>query len=74
MAYTADEHAQVKQAILDLAVGRRATMVTKDGRTVQYARADMGRLQALERSMSESLQPSGGRRTRTRQVVTSKGL
>ncbi|MDR5867291.1 gpW family head-tail joining protein [Halomonas koreensis] len=75
MAYTADDLAQVKQAILDLAAGRRATMVTRDGRTVQYARADIAKLRDLERTISAQLNAaSGGRRSRTRYAATSKGL
>lgn len=74
MAYTTDDLAQVKQAILDLATGNRATMVTKDGRTVQYARADIDKLRALERTIAADLQPAASRRSRTRYTVTSKGL
>lgn len=74
MAYTADDLAQVKQAILDLATGNRATMVTKDGRTVQYARADIGKLRALERTIADGLNRTHSRRSRTRMTVTGKGL
>jgi len=74
MAYTTDDLAKVRQAILDLASGNRATMVTKDGRTVQYARADIDKLRALERTIAADLQPTTGRRSRTRYTVTSKGL
>ncbi len=74
MAYTTDDLAKIRQAILDLAAGNRATMVTKDGRTVQYARADIDKLRALERTISGELKASTGRRTRTRYAVTNKGL
>ncbi|WP_136247943.1 gpW family head-tail joining protein [Halomonas borealis] len=76
MAYTTAELAQVRQAILDLATGNRATMVTKDGRTVQYARADIDKLRDLERTIAAELQSQDGtrRRSRTRYAVTSKGL
>ena len=73
MAYTDTDLAQVKQAILDLAAGNRASLVTKDGRTVQYARADIDKLRDLERTIAGRLNAdSGGRRTRY--AVTSKGL
>jgi len=74
MAYTTDDLTRVRQAILDLAEGKRATMVTKDGRTVQYARADIDKLRALERTIAADLQPATSRRSRTRYAVTNKGL
>lgn len=72
MAYTTEQLAEVRQAIVDLAAGKRVTMITKDGRTVQYAPADINKLRDLERTMAASLQT--GTRTRTRHAVTSKGL
>ncbi|NIC05256.1 gpW family head-tail joining protein [Billgrantia bachuensis] len=72
MAYTADDLAQVRKAILDLASGARVTMVVKDGRTVQYAQTDISKLRELERTITGSLKT--GRRSRTRYAVTSKGL
>lgn len=73
MAYTADDLAQVRKAILDLASGARVAMVVKDGRTVQYAQADINKLRELERSIAGSLKATAGR-SRTRYAVTSKGL
>ncbi|WP_311949258.1 gpW family head-tail joining protein [Halomonas piscis] len=74
MSYTKGQLAQLQQAIVDLSLGNRVAKITHNGRTVEYAASDMDELRALERSMAESLQPSGGRRTRTRMVVTNKGL
>lgn len=71
MAYTQDEIDQVRQAILDLTNGHRATMVTKDGRTVQYQRASLPDLRAQLKLMVDS---TTERRSRTRYVVTNKGL
>jgi len=76
MAYTDAEIAEVKKAIQDLTTGNRATMVTKDGRTVQYQRASLPDLRAqLKIMLAENLAASGsGRRSRTRYAVTNKGL
>lgn len=75
MAYTADDLARVRQAIVDLASGQRVTSVTHNGRTVQYASADINKLRALEREIVTALQSDAQRtRTRTRHVTTTKGL
>ena len=75
MAYTEAEIAEVKQAIHDLTTGNRATMVTKDGRTVQYQRTSLPELRAQLRIMlAENQAAAGSRRTRTRYAVTNKGL
>lgn len=75
MAYTADQLAEVRQAITDLAAGKRVTSITRNGRTVDYAAADLSKLRSLEREMAADLHAqSGARRSRTRYAVTSKGL
>lgn len=75
MAYTTDELAQVRRAIIDLSTGQQVTRITKDGRTVEFAAADLDKLRSLEREIIASLMPTKDRRrTRTRYVVTSKGL
>lgn len=75
MAYTTSELAQVRRAIIDLSTGKQVTRITKDGRTLEYATADLEKLRALEREIASSLLPDKQRRrTRTRYVVTSKGL
>lgn len=75
MAYTASELAQVRRAIIDLSTGQQVTRITKDGRTVEFAAADLDKLRSLEREIIASLMPTKDRRrTRTRYVVTSKGL
>lgn len=73
MAYTAEQLAQVRQAIIELSTGARVVSVTHNGRTVQYAASRLADLRALERAMQDSL-AADNRRRRTRRVVTSKGL
>lgn len=76
-AYTSADLARVKQAIVDLASGARVTSVTHNGRTVQYAAADIDKLRALERDIAADValhDPSRRRRSRTRLTRTSKGL
>lgn len=76
MAYTADQLTQVRQAIIDLSTGKQVVRVTKDGRTVEFAHSDIAKLRDLEREISADVAAStfGHRRTRTRHVLTSKGL
>lgn len=77
MAYTAEQLAQVRQAIIDLSTNKTVVRVTKDGRTVEFAQADIDKLRDLERAIAADVaftDPIRKRRTRTRQVITSKGL
>lgn len=75
MAYTTAELAQVRQAIIDLSTGKQVTRITKDGRSVEYATTDLSKLRALERDIVTGLQSAATRRrSRTRFVVTGKGL
>jgi len=75
MAYTPEQLAEVRQAIVDLGLGKRVVSVTQNGRTVQFAQTDIDKLKALAREIAEALPNSTvRRRTRTRIVMTSKGL
>ena len=74
MAYTPEQLAEVRQAIVDLGLGKRVVSVTHNGRTVQFAQTDIDKLRDLERTIAASLIPDSRRRTRTRSVMTSKGL
>ncbi|SDL77939.1 gpW protein [Modicisalibacter muralis] len=75
MAYTTDDLAQIRKAILDLASGLRVARVTKDGRTIEYSgSADLDKLREVERQIISYLDTGKARRTRTRYVTTSKGL
>lgn len=75
MAYTDEQLQEVRQAITDLALGKRVTRITHNGRSVEYAAADIDELRELARVMGSSLASRvGGRRSRTRLAVTSKGL
>lgn len=73
MAYTAEQLAQVRQAIVDLGTGARVTRITHNGRTVEYGEVDLPKLRDLERTIASGLQ-ANTRRTRTRYAVTNKGL
>lgn len=75
MAYTDEQLQQVRQAIADLALGQRVTKITHNGRSVEYAAADIDELRELARVMGSSLaSQANGRRSRTRRAITSKGL
>ncbi|GHA85378.1 phage head-tail joining protein [Modicisalibacter luteus] len=75
MAYTADDLASIRRAIVELARGQRVTTVTHNGRTVQYAQSDIDALRDLAREIALELKHAGGRRrSRTHYVTTSKGL
>lgn len=76
MAYTAEQLAQVRQAIIDLSTNKTVVRVTSNGRTVEYAQSDLSKLQALERQIAADVAAASltTRRTRTRYVTTSKGL
>lgn len=72
MAYTTEQLTAVRQAIIDLTTGQRVVSITRNGRSVQYAQADLTKLRDLEQTIAGSLRV--GRRSRTRHAVTSKGL
>ncbi|RUR51518.1 gpW family head-tail joining protein [Vreelandella populi] len=74
MAYTPEQLAEVRQAIVALSTGQRVVSITQNGRTVQFAQANLGDLKALGREMAAVLQAGKRRRSRTRLVVTGKGL
>lgn len=72
MAYTSDDLAQVRQAILALAAGTRVARITYQGKTIEYGSADMDKLVQLEAQIAARL--SAGKRRRTRLTTTTKGL
>ncbi|MGE4534663.1 gpW family head-tail joining protein [Halomonas sp.] len=74
MAYTAEQLDQLRQAILDLSLGKRIARITHNGRTVEYESADLEKLRAMERQVAADVQAQAGRRSRTRYAVTNKGL
>lgn len=74
MAYTPEQLAEVRQAVVDLGLGKRVVSVTHNGRTVQFAQTDIDKLRDLERTIAATLIPANKRRTRSRIVMTSKGL
>lgn len=76
MAYTADQLAQVRQAIIDLSTNKTVVRVTSNARTVEYAQSDLSKLQDLERTIAAAVHAASvtNRRSRTRYVTTSKGL
>lgn len=74
MAYTSNDLEQVRKAIVDLATGQMVARVTKDGRTVEFRATQLAELKAMERDIVTELNPSLKQRSRTRRVITSKGL
>lgn len=75
--YTAEQLAEIRQAIMNLATGARVASVTKNGRTVQYSSVDLPELREIEREMAADVafaDPQRKRRSRTRMTMTSKGL
>ncbi|MFI0472960.1 gpW family head-tail joining protein [Halomonas sp. HMF6819] len=74
MAYTPDQLAEVRQAIVALSTGQRVVSITQNGRTVQFAQANLGDLKAFEREMARAVAADRRRRSRTRLVTTNKGL
>lgn len=75
MAYTTGQLAEVRQAIIDLSTGKRVVSVSQNGRTVQFDRTGLPELETLEARIAGSLAAqSGRRRSRTRLVMTNKGL
>ncbi|WP_447556419.1 gpW family head-tail joining protein [Vreelandella sp. EE22] len=74
MAYTTEQLAEVRQAIVALSTGQRVVSITQNGRKVEFAQANLGDLKAFEREMARSLLAGQRRRSRTRSVVTGKGL
>lgn len=58
MAWTPEEIAQVRAAVLDLTIGKRVVSVSYAGppaRSVQYHPADLGQLRSLLTEMEDSL-------------------
>ena len=56
MAYTTEDIAKIESAILDLATRARAVRVTQsDGKSVEWAQADIAALKALKNEIEISL-------------------
>lgn len=75
--YTETDLADVRQAIADLARGQRVTQIrAANGKTWQFQQATLRELRDIESLMQRSIDQAAGRarRTRTRAVITSKGL
>lgn len=71
--YTVEDLQAVRRAKLELARGERVTRFEHNGRKVEYAAADLAKLDQLERSIRVSLR-SQRKASRTRYVTSSKGL
>ena len=73
MAYTQEDLQAVSKAVIDLATGRRVTMVQfSGGHMVQYEQIQLEELRALETTIARQL--AAATRPRTRFFRTSKGL
>lgn len=77
MSYTAENLAEVRQAIIDLGTSQQVVSIRQaNGKTLTYRTADLAELEAVEaRIVSEIARAASTKtRSRTRLVVTSKGL
>lgn len=75
MAYTTEQLAEVRQAIIDLSTGKRVVSISQNGRKVDFDRTGLPELETLESRIAGQLAAQAGRRrSRTRLVMTSKGL
>lgn len=75
MAYTTEQLAEVRQAIIDLSTGKRVVSISQNGRKVDFDRTNLPELETLESRIAHGLAAqSGRRRSRTRLVMTNKGL
>jgi hypothetical protein len=66
MSYTQDDLDAVKNAIVDLATGKRVVSITVDGRTTQWQQVDIDKLKALRDEITEELGQSSPRPLRIR--------
>lgn len=61
MAFTESDLDKIKDAIIALATGERVVQVTVDGRTTQYAQADLDKLKSLRSEIQSELGTAGPR-------------
>lgn len=77
MSYTSDDLAEVRKAIIDLGTGQQVVSVRQaNGKTLTYRAPDLGELQAVEARIFREMAKASNTKTRsrTRLVITSKGL
>ncbi|ODN41175.1 gpW family head-tail joining protein [Piscirickettsia litoralis] len=68
--YTQQNIDDVRQAIIDLATGKRTTSVSFNGTTVNYATADLPKLELLLSKMCQQV----SKKSRISTIVGGKGL
>jgi len=75
VGYTEANKVAVRAALLDVAMGAKVVSVSIGGRTVTYTPADVETLKALLAEIEEDIAKQAGTRvTRSRRVVTRRGL
>lgn len=73
MSYTQEDLEKLQAARMDLATGQSVTQVrTSNGKTLTFSPASRGLLEQMIAEAKRSLSPK--LQTRTRMVITSKGL
>lgn len=73
MAYSQTDSDNVKSAIVSLATGQQVVSVSIKGKSVQYAQADITKLQELLGEINADVAAAGGA-SRFYLTSTSKGL
>jgi len=73
MAYTSTDLTNVQAAVTAFATGSRRVSVTINGKTVEYAKTELGQLMALRDQIQLEVSAAAGRR-RFVLISTSKGL
>lgn len=71
MAYTSANLASVEAAILALATGERVASVSLEGKTIEYGRVDISKLEILRSNIKISLSSAS---SNCILIKTSKGL
>lgn len=71
MAYSSSDLSSVQSAIIALAAGTRVASVSLGGKTIEYHRADINKLEMLRNNIMSEL---AGSTTNCILIKTSKGL
>jgi len=73
MAYSQTDLESVQAALLKLATGERVVSVTMEGKTIEYSRADLDKLESLRNNIVSEIKQSSNKPSCIL-TKTSKGL
>jgi hypothetical protein len=73
MAYSQADLENVQAALLKLATGKRVVSVTMEGKTIEYSRADLDKLESLRNNIASEINRIS-KKSSCMLVKTSKGL